>query len=248
MFDYRNTGLYPSAFRAYLDNFALVLICSVIFVVLEYVNIRFDYKASYWMPIIVEIWFVYHIHRTILNGVADRITVGSSTGTTFVSFMWRSLLLFFVMMAPIVPLGIAAFIFRDKFADDTEILVGGFVLIGLPTYGIFLSVFGTVLPAAVAGVDKSFKAARRRSHGQVLSTLWKYIYGPGLFVIFAIALSFGLRALGLPTEMFTASNTLVPFGTVGAFLMELIGLFTATLAVTILCKAYLNATPQTDNT
>ncbi len=248
MFDYKNAGLYSSAFRAYRDNLILILICGTLFVVLEYVNVRFDNKTSYWMPIIVQIWFAYYVHRTILNGKADNLTDLSSTEKTFTSFLWRSLLLFLFLMLLIIPMTIFALIFKDFLGDETETFVSGMILLGFPLCGIFLSILGTTLPAAVDGADKSFRAAYQRSRGQILSTFWKYVYGPTLFTIQIIAASFGLQGLGTPTDVFSADNSFDPLGAVVSLILEYIGLFGTTLGVTILCKAYLHATPQTDIT
>lgn len=249
MFDYKNAGLYPAAFQAFKTSYLVVIIFATISLAYEYLKTISGFDVPPIGDMIIEISFAFFIHQTILLGGISSVKDTSIDSSTFIRFLMRGLAFAIIIGLTAVLSVILAFFLNSSEGYFIIVLIVCVVTISLPLVAIFLSVFGTVLPAVVAGADVSFGAARVRSRGQFWTTIIRFLVGPVSMVIVVLGL-LGVSAdvFKIPFEMFDEHSNVSIIGTIVTFALNISGYFISTLYVTILCKAYLNATPQTDNT
>lgn len=151
-------------------------------------------------------------------------------------FGFVSLLIIFV------PLAIALLVVLlplTDLAQDRDTLVGLVLLVFLPLYLIVLSLFGTLLPAAVQG-NKSFRVVHgMRAWFQVM---WRLLLGPGV-----VGAAFFAGAVGWATLAFRYR---LPEGPVAEFItntvLGAIGFLPSILAVAVLCDVYKRIAPPLD--
>lgn len=117
--------------------------------------------------------------------------------------------------------------------------VGRMVLMYLPTNFLFLVLFGTAMPAYVAGDRLGIGATFGRIKATALPVQGGLLIGPGLFWIASIAVYVAVIAgLALLPGADWSSWPLLPVVWLLQAFFSLFGLFSTTLAVLVLCNAY----------
>ncbi len=110
-------------------------------------------------------------------------------------------------------------------------------------YGVLLSLFGTVFPAAAIGGDRSLKAAWKRGKSSFWKTLGRLIVGPLAFVLFGGGgvgfLTYYLAKSGIDVE---SASVNIPLSVL-AYSINVCGIL---LSVSALSMAYQSAEARTE--
>ena len=248
-FDYEKAGVYPAAYRAFRANWQAMVIVAIAFVFLDAIEpTKFSSAASdLLVPIGLSFFVAFLIHRTIIHGPAKNWQKKSEGDDTQKGFYWRSVIIvgiFIVLVA--IPFAISMLIFGSAANPLEEKLNAamffGFI-IGLPFYGVFLSLWGTILPATVARDDASFKAAYQKGRPNFWYTYGRMIIGPVLVVVLFVVAINTVAKIGVPVSVYQ-DGQFDPVGSIIAGLLHFVSLFTTALAATVLCKTYLRAKSQ----
>lgn len=253
-FDYKNAGIYAGATRAYFSNLTTVLFFSLMllaletveaFLAMDLVRTLIGVSIGILLGILLRSSFAYFIHRTVLGGGLDNFRKRKTTGPEFEKFLWRSTFFSLGVVIMLIPLSNYLLTVDVLPRDSVEFTVFIYcITIVIPVSSIFLALFGTILPAAVAGDDISFRAAYQRSRGQVLRSIFQLLIGPALTSMSIFAVSTSIK----PVDIYGYNGQFSPLGAFISLLHIMVGFYPVILTVVILCKAYLHATPQTDIT
>ena len=256
-FDYLNTNIYKSTKHAYTQNFPMIVFTALFLLALEIVQPIFDLSTSVTLvpEILLEITVAYGFHTTILLGVPsvgwrDQFKA-RKVDDRYKPFMWRSIAFVGMMVGIMIPLAVISYSIAPVFGGDrmekfAGLFIISLVVIGLPIYGLLFAVYGTMLPAAVSGVDRSFSAAFRRAKGLFWFTYGRLFMGPALFSLGLLALTIGLVRTDLPVVVYTGDGELSVVGIGVAFFTYAAGLFSVGLTATVLCKTYLRSVEKAE--
>ncbi|NTT86235.1 hypothetical protein [Tabrizicola fusiformis] len=188
--------------------------------------------------------FVFGLHRHILLGrsVIDGFETRLA-GTT------RGGVKFFLLLQVFFGLRLAAGVVGysalgpEQFSRTSFLSL--FVPITLLTYGLLLVLFGTAMPAYVAGGRFGIGATFGRIRATALPVLGGLLIGPVLFSIAGIAVGVAVIAgLALLPGADWSSWPLLPVVWLLQGFFSLFGLFSTTLAVVVLCNAYRKTAPD----
>ncbi|NOR63371.1 MAG: hypothetical protein GQ535_12875 [Rhodobacteraceae bacterium] len=242
--DTHNANFFVTAWRAYKANIRTAALVSAGLLLVEWLTTVFSSKfAEYAGPTLLVAMFAYAIHYTILFGKNADLKDASS-GKPFNKFFWRSMIFFaaFIVIAAVVFLA-STQILGENYGPD--VLKGWsiilFVLVGLPMFGASFALFGTILPATVAGVDASFVTAWKRAKGNFWYTLLRLALGP--FLVQMVILGFVLwgASLGAPLSILTSDGAPDLIGILFYVVVQMANLFVTALAASVLCKTYLRS-------
>ena len=164
-------GIWKESARNFWVNKWVVLTAAAI---LTAVSVFQDYTHSTsssgilaelaWLPVAIA------AHATVLNGSIGFYGMDRSRQkTVFRPFLWRSLVLSLVGVIPAIAIAIS-FVGHSK--ETIFILL--FVTIYAAIQSLILAKWGTMLPACVAGGDKSFKAAGGRGSKTFVYVLGRF--------------------------------------------------------------------------
>ncbi len=237
--DFHNSNFFKTAAQAYMVNFWTALGVATALVLLEWLTLVFNNAfGKYIAPVMLIAYFAYAIHATILYGFTSGMSAWKDDKNSQ-KFMWRSVM-FFGMFAVIaialsfVGLGIGG-------TGDTGISLA-FILIstiGAPIFGAALVVWGTMLPATVAGEDTSFKAAWQRAKGHFGYAYLRLAIGPFLLGTALTAAGIGAVIAGLPVDILDQNGQFAPLGALSTLVINMANLFITALTASILCQTYL---------
>lgn len=235
-------SLYRQSWTCLRGNLWFYLLFAAVFVLLD--NLPFSSKTTdMWLPLLLQSTFVFGLHRHILLGrpmtdaFKTRLEDTTRGGGKF-------LLLFLVFIGLSAGGSLAGYLALHPGPVDLRGTIGVIVLIWLFTYFLLLVLFGTAMPAYVAGDRFGVGATLGRLRATALPIVGGLLIGPVLFTIVGIAVLGGVIAAlpELPTDPWSAE----PLQLV-ALLTEitgnLISLFATTLAVIVLCNAYRRTAP-----
>jgi len=250
-YDYLNVNIYRGAFHAFRHNLPMVLTSAAVLWMLEFLTPVFNIKASTTIvpEFFLEIAVAFAIHTTILTGIPNNWKEqfgvrGQSYGyKPFMKKSWALIGIFFAVFIVIFLLAVllASYVEGDK----TEVLTGMavilFIVVGLPLIGVVFSIYGTMLPAAVAEEDSSFPAAFHRAKGLFWFTFGRLVFGPTLFTLGTFVLVYAMITAGIPVDVYAQNGNIDPTGAVVAFIMYLMTMFSISLTATVLCKTFLES-------
>lgn len=175
-------------------------------------------------------------------------------------YFWAATLIFFILPLPTVLIVIAVL---D--ASDHSLLTWltspahlGLFSIAVTTFTVLLvlPLFGTAIPAAVAGDKAGPKAALVRARRTFWTVLWRLIAGPGLLggVVFgALLVLAGLfnTIILLAEKVFQSNSTVFAIMEIAIHVIDIeavvLGFMSvSTLVIAVLCRAYLDTAVPPD--
>jgi len=242
--NFHNSNFFITALRAYKANIRTAALVSAGLLLIEWLTTIFSSKfAEYVGPTLLVAIFAYAIHYTILFGENADLKDASS-GKPFNKFFWRSMIFFatLILIAAVVFLASIQTLGEGHGPDVSKgWAVILFVLVGLPLFGASFALFGTILPATVAGADASFVTAWKRAKGNFWYTLLRLALGPFLVQMAILGLVFWGASLGAPLDILTPSGAPDLVGVSVYVVVQMANLFVTALAASVLCKAYLRS-------
>lgn len=189
--------MYRLALRTLQKNFALYASYVVMFVLLEQA-----FEMSSGVSFVVGAILALYTHRMILLNenyrMGDLFKGQGPSGEKppifaffFVSAVW--LVVFLLLLAVFyVLLFVQLEVFEHKTRDETVAAMFVAMIPAVVAYGVLLSLFGTVLPAAAIRGDKNLKVALRRGRPSFWKTFRRLIAGPFAIGLFGSIIVFGL--------------------------------------------------------
>lgn len=189
----------------------------------------FGLKTSTVANLVLEVGIAFVAYSTLLHG-GYSTAWPSGTKPPFSSFFFRFGLLFFIPL--FFALGSLPFLL--PLGEISLVLFMG--IFGIAAL-IMLSLFGTMLPAIVDGLDRSWGAALRRGTKIWWFVCWRLIAGPFLVMILLVVI-----AVSLPMASEFAIDGKIQWLTMLAFIpIMAIGMFASVMVAVILTQAYLRA-------
>lgn len=227
--------MYKQAAQLFRQYLGFILLLSIMLSVAEVV---FQLKAStrLFPEFMAYGYTAYFFHLTILTGFEDSLfKKGSKAPVPKFSF-WLAYFL------PVLVL-IAAVIFSLKLflAKFISLLLPGLVvyvalLFAVFIAGVFLAVFGTMIPAAVVGRGTGIAAAFARSRSTILYVFPRLALGPFLVsVVWFVIASIIERIVGYQIGTQSVLGIVMETGS------NLFGYFSIALTASILSSAYLRS-------
>lgn len=238
-------SLYRQSWTCLRRNLWFYLLFAAAFVLLG--NLPSSSRTTdMWLPLLLNSVFVFGQHRHILLGrpmtdaFKTRLEDTTRGGGKF-------LLLFLVFIGLPVVAGVAGFVGFGPQRLSKDDAVALMTLIVLPCYVLLLVLFGTAMPAYVAGDRFGIRATLGRIKATALPVLGGFLIGPVLLTIvgFAslVALNAALVTFAPQTLAALQQWPLLPVLWLIEALVSLISLFATTLAVVVLCNAYRRTAP-----
>ncbi len=240
-------SLYRQSWTCLRGNLWFYLSFAAVYVLLG--NLPLSSKTlTLWLPLILHSTFVFGLHRHILLGrpVIDAFNTRLEDTTRgpckfFLLFLGFTGLCVVVLVATFIAFGLQR-LSRDSAA-------GLMTLVALPAYFLLLVLFGTAMPAYVAGDRFGIGATLGRIRATTLPVLGGLLIGPVLLAIvgFAglVALIATLGETGFQRAMAALQEwPLLPVNWLIQVLLTLASLFATTLAVVVLCNAYRKTAPD----
>jgi hypothetical protein len=197
-----------------------------------------------WLLVTLQSTFVFGLHRHILLGrpVLDAFETRLA-GTTRGG--GKFFLLFLVFYGLSAAAGVAGYsaLGPEQFSRTSFLPL--FVPITMLSYFLLMVLFGTTMPAYVAGDRLGLGAIFGRIRATALPVLGGFLIGPGLFQTASLVLGIALYsgAALLPAADWSTWPLLHVTWLVQV-LFSLFPLFSATLAVVVLCNAYRKTAPD----
>jgi hypothetical protein len=186
-------------------------------------------------------YLVFFFHVTMLKGYTVKFWKNGKKNTDSPEkHFWIAYL--FPLIAIVVLIVVLTWVLLSIFDTQPGYLdaIKGLVLLLTALFiAVLVSLFGTMIPAAVVKSSIGFSAALKRARSSFLFILWRLIVGPGLVTIgifFLIVVLEG-QGLALTTPGAFADVTLV--NTLLNIALGAIGIFTSALTAAILSMAYL---------
>ncbi len=237
--EFQNPNFFVTAARAYMVNFWTALGVATLLVLNEWFTLVFHNSfAKYIAPLMLIAYFAYAIHATILYGFTSGMSALKDDKNSQ-KFMWRSVMFFGMFAVIAIALSFVGF----GIGGTGDIGVSwAFILIstiGAPIFGAALVVWGTMLPATVAGEDNSFKAAWQRTKGHFWYAYLRLAIGPFLLGTALTAAGIGAVIAGLPVDILDQNGQFAPLGALSTLVINMANLFITALTASILCKTYL---------
>lgn len=236
-FDYLNAGLFPAALTAFRANLPLMICTAALLLGFDILSYFIEFSTgSVLVGLFLNISVGFTIHRTILEG--HETTWSNLIGRqhrAYGAFLGRAAAFFAIFLVINVPVVMSAGLFNLQGPEVIGFAVIMLLLVGLPIFGLILSLYGTLLPATVLGDDNSIKAAKTRGQPHLRQTFGMMIFGPALFVLLKF------YALFLPVNIATTEGVILPLGILLTYVISFVMLFLPTLVAVVLCKAYLGS-------
>ncbi|MBL4806788.1 MAG: hypothetical protein JKY31_05795 [Rhodobacteraceae bacterium] len=236
------TGLYSTAFRAFLSNFLKMIILAIGLSILETIGLYSNFKLNLtFAPVLIHISAAFLIQQSVISRNLKPWYNISLQPDTYIGFVTRSAVLCAIILAASYLLLITPSIFKIKgeVADGLEIaamIFGGPILLG-----VFLSLFGLVLPATIAKGNNSIRRGYTDGRNFFWFTFGRLLVGPALSALGYIWIRDFLYTLEVPLNVYSGDKTFSTLGMVCASALYLVTLYITALAATVLCKTYLRA-------
>ncbi len=242
--DFHDSNFFITAARAYKANIWTAVFVAIGLLAVDWITTIFNSKfAEYFGPLVLGAIFAFAIHHTILFGEKAALT-SPATNKPFNSFFGRSLIFFGALVLIIAAVFVFVFLTTGT-QGSAEVQIGWalilILIIGMPLFGASFAIWGTMLPAAVAGADPSLAAAWQRAKGHFWYTFLRLALGPFLVeiailtVVFLISYKFG------PLDFLTESGAPNPVGILLYLIVQMANLYVTALAAAVLCKTYLRS-------
>lgn len=242
--DFHNSNFFMAAARTYKANFRNAVFISVGLLAVEWLTTVFRSKfAEYIVPFMLVAMFAYAIHHTILFG-ANAGWKALSFGKKINRFFLRSLIFFggFVVIVTLVYLFIVLFLGSAIIAVTLNGLALILLLvIGMHLFGASFALWGTMLPATVAGTDATLPAAWHRAKGNFWYTFLRLALGPFLIEMAILACVLLILYRFGPLDFLKESGAPDPIGILFYLVVQMANLFVTALAASVLCKTYLRS-------
>lgn len=250
-YDYLNVNIYRGAFHAFRHNLPMALMAATLLLLLEFITPVFNMKITTTIipEIFLEIGVAFAIHTTIVTGIPnnwkEQFGVRGQS-YSYKPFMKKSWALIGMIFVVIIAMFLSALVIAPYLdGDKAEMFMGMFIIllivIGLPLVGVVFSIYGTMLPAAVAEENSSFPAAFHRAKGLFWFTFGRLVFGPTLFTIGTIVLLIVMGNAGLSVDVYAENGKINPTGTVVAFILYSMRMFSISLTAAVLCKTFLES-------
>lgn len=237
--DSHEPTFFVTAARAYVVNFWTALGVATLLILVEWLTLVFNNAfAKYIAPVMLVAYFAYAIHATILYGFTSGMSALKDDKNSQ-KFMWRSVMFFGMFAIIALALSFVGF----GIGGTGEIGIGWafimVIIIGVPVFGAVLVLWGTMLPATVAGEDASFKASWQRANGHFWYAYLRLAIGPFLLGTALTAAGIGAIIAGLPVDIIDKNGQFAPLGALSTLVINMANLFITALTASILCKTYL---------
>ena len=233
-------SLYKSAWRCVAANPVIYLVLAAGFLLVDV----FAAGKNGGIGITLVLWasIIFMLHQHFLFG--GKLGTAKVNGKPRAIAPLGFLALILAFLAPAIVIAIALAIHFDIFNSDKATRNGFVMLAMLPLYLVTLCLFGSAIPAYVAGDRYGFGATIARIKTTALSILGGLLIGPTLWsvVVLGRALVIVPKA-HLPQDVLDATGHFSPVGTLVSGVERLSGLFSSTLAVAVLCRAYRKTAP-----
>jgi len=231
--------MYRYAAKIFLWHWDMILIASILLYMLDVWSSGSSLKLI--VPKFVVYGFViYFFHLAMLKGSASSLWGKDATKQQPDRHFW---LAFTVPLISIIFLTFALFFVLKLFPSlqglPKNALMGWLTIFIVLYFGLFLSCFGTVLPAAVLGESVGFKEAFKRSRRSLWFVLWRLIVGPFVFMavlIFLIVFA-GSQGISVNTPVYFSEITFM--NALWNVVIGALAFFGSALTAAILSMAYL---------
>lgn len=227
--------MYIQAAQLFRQYFGLILLLSILLSVAEVV---FQLKAStrLFPEFMAYGYIAYFFHLTILTGFEDSLfKKGSKAPTPKFGFWLAYLLPFLVLFAAVI---LSFKLFLPKFISLLLPGLVGYValLFAVFIFGVFLAVFGTMIPAAVVGRSTGISAAFVRAKSTIFYVFPRLVLGPFLVsVVWFVIASILERIVGYQIGAQRVLGFVLETGS------NLFGYFSIALTTSILSSAFLRS-------
>lgn len=122
-----------------------------------------------------------------------------------------------------------------------DVILSVSLLISLTISLFLLSVFGTMIPAAIAKKSVGFKAALKRSHGSYWFVFWRLLVGPAFMGIVWVSLGTFLTLTELVPQIPETFSEVTVTNAFWSIAVKFLGSFLSALCASIFSLAYLRA-------
>ncbi len=223
--------MYPVAWRTFSANYPLFLIAALAFAGIEAAGFEMNGGVS---VAICGLIALYSHRMVLLNenyGWTGKPDLLPGERMPVWAFFWRYGLFFVVLM--ILVLGTFFKMLPNGSPDEAKRVFGIMLsmLIISPFFAVFLTLFGTVMPAAAVGGDRSFCRAFYRGRKRFWTTIIRLILGPGFITVLNFILAVLLASIGI--------SAVANF--ISSFLLNFVSFIPVHLTAVVLSLAYREA-------
>ena len=242
--------LAATAFRA---NLLILLLVPALNIGLETIGLSGGAAGA---KLVLSGWILFMLHRTILLGSPSGTAVPVDPVLPETDYPAQPKLKFWLLMAGISLMGIFLILgsytviqplaARLNLGPDANI--GLAFLASLVLYWIFLTLFGTAVPAAVIDHQAGLGPALRRARVSFFRVGSGLIFGPGLIWALIISLGYLLETFGGYSSSWVQLSDFTATGLVIEFLLFGFGQgFALAVTAAVLSRAYLRGLHQAAN-
>ncbi|WP_127114885.1 hypothetical protein [Shimia sediminis] len=184
-------------------------------------------------------FLIFNFHFTTLKGIRVSAFGSIPPGGKPTFNFW------FAYGLPVAAIVVVFFVSFNALNEPYGTSAAGYsTLIMLVAFGLFLALFGTMIPAATVGTSVGLRAALRRSRQSFWFVLWRLILGPGLYGVCLFSLVIVLQNKGIIPPEPQAFAQVTPINALWSVTITILGLFNSALTATILSMAYLHVEEQ----
>lgn len=227
--------MYIQAAQLFRQYFGFILLLSIMLSIAEVV---FQLKAStrLFPEFMAYGYTAYFFHLTILTGFEDSLFKKGSKAQTPKFGFWVAYFLPVLVLIVAVVMSLKVFLARYISLLMPELVVYVALLFAVFIFGVFLAVFGTMIPAAVVGRGTGISAAFVRAKSTIFYVFPRLVLGPFLVsVVWFVIASILERIVGNQIGAQSVLGFVLETGS------NLLGYFSIALTASILSSAFLRS-------